>query len=302
VLRVLIIDGHNPYHDWEVTTPLLKQILEESGRFVVDVATTPPDGADMTGFRPQFTDYDAVLSNYSGQRWPRETEIDFETYVAGGGGFVAVHAANNSFPDWPEYNRMCGLGGWRERDERWGPYVYYDDNGRLRRDASPGRCGHHGPQHEYQVQIRDGAHPITRGLPKLWMHTKDELYDSLRGPAENMHILATAFSAPDQQGTGRHEPILMTLNYGQGRVFHTVLGHADYSIKCAGFVNTLRRGTEWAATGEVTLPVPQAFSTASETRSWSGEEQAANPVLRQNRRYPTVSARRKLLRWRCFSH
>ena len=106
-----------------------------------------------------------------------------------------------------------------------------------------------------------------KGLPPLWMHTKDELYDSLRGPAEDMHILATAYSAPEYDGTGRHEPMLMTLDYGNGRVFHTVLGHADYSMNCVGFVTTLQRGTEWAATGKVTIPVPDDFPTAGESRS-----------------------------------
>jgi type 1 glutamine amidotransferase len=59
----------------------------------------------------------------------------------------------------------------------------------------------------------------------------------------------------------------MTLTYGNGRVFHTVLGHADYSMKCVGFITTLARGTEWAATGSVTIPVPDDFPTAETPRS-----------------------------------
>jgi len=310
-LRVLVIDGNNPYHDWQVTTPLMKQILEDSGRFEVDVATLPikqrPPREDMeafssggpgaqvgspqtAGFRPRFADYDVVLGNYVGPRWPAETEADFAAYVAGGGGYVSVHAADNAFPDWPEYCRICGLGGWYGRNEASGPYVYYGQDrtivrskprwfwqpqqmvrctiaGRLVRDDSPGPGGHHGPQHKYQVRIRDRQHPITRGLPPLWLHTQDELYDSLRGPAEGLHVLATAYSAPEKEGTGRHEPMLMTVRYGRGRVFHTVLGHADYSIKCVGFITTLLRGTEWAATGEVTFAVPDDFPTPDKPSS-----------------------------------
>ncbi|HEX2474179.1 MAG TPA: ThuA domain-containing protein, partial [Lacipirellulaceae bacterium] len=82
-----------------------------------------------------------------------------------------------------------------------------------------------------------------------------------------LHILATAYSSPQYEGTNRHEPMLMTLQYGNGRVFHTVLGHADYSMKCVGFATTLVRGAEWAATGKVTIPVPEDFPTAKETRS-----------------------------------
>ena len=265
-LRLLIVDGQNN-HDWKTTTPILREALEASGRFTVEVATSPPAGADMSGFRPKFADYDVVVSNYNGDRWPQASEKGFEAYVAGGGGFVSVHAANNAFPDWPAYNRMIGLGGWYGRTEKHGPYVYLNDDGKVVRDNSPGAGGHHGPQHEFPIRTRDAEHPIMRGLPRLWMHTKDELYDQLRGPAEELHILATAYSDPQYDGTGRHEPMLMTLKYGNGRVFHTVLGHADYSMKCVGFITTLQRGAEWAATGEVTIEVPEDFPTAKETQS-----------------------------------
>jgi len=265
-LRALIIDGQNN-HDWKTTTPLLRRALESSGRFTVEVATSPPEGKDMRGFRPKFADYDVVVSNYNGDRWSAATEKDFDAYVSGGGGFVAVHAANNAFPEWPDYNRMIGLGGWYGRTERHGPYVYLDDSGKLVRDTSPGPGGHHGPQHEFQIRVRDREHPIMRGLPPVWMHTKDELYDQLRGPAADMHILATAYSSPEYNGTGRHEPLLMTLQYGNGRVFHTALGHADYSIGCVGFITTLQRGAEWAATGKVTIDVPKDFPTAKKSSS-----------------------------------
>jgi type 1 glutamine amidotransferase len=135
------------------------------------------------------------------------------------------------------------------------------------RDETPGRCGHHGPQHEYVVQTRDAQHPIMQGLPERWLHAKDELYDSMRGPAKNMTILATAYSDPKFDGTGRDEPMLLVLSYGDGRVFHTMLGHADYSMQCVGFIATLLRGAEWAATGEVTIPVPDDFPTAEQSKS-----------------------------------
>jgi type 1 glutamine amidotransferase len=264
-LKVLIVDGQNN-HNWQATTPVMRKELEASGRFTVDVATSPAKGKDMSGFEPKFADYDAVLSNYNGDLWSKATQQALLDYVQGGGGFVVVHAANNSFGDWKEYNEMIGLGGWGGRSEKSGPYVYFKDD-KLVRDGQKGGGGSHGKQHPFQVVVRNSEHPVTKGMPKVWLHANDELYDRLRGPATHMTVLATAFSDPSQGGAGRHEPMIFTIDYGQGRVFHTPMGHADYSMKCVGFITTLLRGTEWAATGKVTLPIPEDFPTAEKESS-----------------------------------
>ncbi|NOY40581.1 MAG: ThuA domain-containing protein [Planctomycetes bacterium] len=264
-LKVLILDGQNN-HDWKTTSPILKSYFQQCDRFDVEVATSPPERHDMSSFRPKFADYDVVVSNYNGNAWPKQTQLDFQAYVHNGGGFVAVHAADNSFPDWPEYNQMIGLGGWEGRAQHSGPYVYFRDGAPVR-DDTKGRGGSHGSQHEFLVTTRDANHPIMQGLPTSWLHTKDELYDRLRGPAKNMQILATAYADPKQRGSGREEPMLMVIKYGSGRVFHTTLGHADYSMRCVGFITTLLRGSEWAATGKVTLALPTDFPTAKKSSS-----------------------------------
>ena len=130
------------------------------------------------------------------------------------------------------------------------------------RDTTPGPSGKHGPQNEFVVTLRNHEHPITRGLPDFWMHSKDECYSLLRGPAENMAILATACDSPALKAAGRNEPMLMALTYHKGRVFHTTLGHDAYSFECVGFITTFLRGTEWAATGKVTQPIPPDFPAA----------------------------------------
>ncbi|MEM6259081.1 MAG: ThuA domain-containing protein [Planctomycetota bacterium] len=260
-IRVLLCDGPQKYHDYQKTTPVLKQMLESTGRFEVTLSRSSKETTADGSYKPEFSKYDVVVMNegFGALTWPEETQKAFEAYMKNGGGLVSYHAANNSWPGWTEYNKMTGIGGWAGRNEKSGPYLYMNDEGEVVRDTSPGKGGSHGPQHEYEVVVREKEHPIMKGLPPVFLHGPDELYDRLRGPAENVTILATAYSAKDKKGTGRHEPALMTIAYGEGRVFHTVLGHAVKHIKEGSFVTTFARGTEWAATGKVTIPVPRDF-------------------------------------------
>ncbi|WP_298535472.1 ThuA domain-containing protein [uncultured Algibacter sp.] len=315
-LKVLIVDGENNHGIWPKTTFMMKDYLEETGLFEVDINRKKytwigPHYNEVEGvsdinellsmyplndkvertavdstkydpnFSPNFKAYDVVVSNlgWKSSEWPKETKANFQDYIKQGGGFVLVHAANNAWGDWEEYNRMIGLGAWGGRDVESGPYIFYNDTDKIVKDPSDGICASHGPQYEFQLQTRAPEHPIMKDLPKLWMHTKDELYDRMRGHGENMTILATAYSdakknAPPWKegvpGTGRHEPMLMAIEYGSGRIFHSALGHMDYSFECAGFITTFQRGVEWAATGQVTQKVPNDFPSADKVvvRKW----------------------------------
>ncbi|MCC5939287.1 MAG: ThuA domain-containing protein [Lunatimonas sp.] len=291
-LRALIVDGQNNHEVWPKSTIMMKQYLEETGFFEVDIQRTqytwnakresdylPLAGVGETtdlenpqadpDFSPAFENYDVVISNFGWKaaNWPESTQRAFEAYIAAGGGFVSVHAADNSFPDWPAYNKMIGLGGWGDRSEKDGPYVYYTNEGELVRDHSPGNSGAHGPSHIFPITVRVQDHPITSGMPEVWLTTKDECYAKLRGPADNMTILATGKDISSNPPTDRHEPMLMVVDYGEGRIFHTTLAHDDYSIESVGFIVSFVRGAEWAATGKVTIPIPADFPSAEKSTS-----------------------------------
>ena len=246
-IKVLLVDGQNN-HDWKRCSPVMIDTLQATGRFEIERAIVTKE--EIADFNPDFAKYQVILSNYNGEPWLEETQRSFVQSMKGGGNLVVVLAADNSFPEWKEFNEMIGLGGWKGRNEKDGPYVYWKD-GKIVRDESKGRGGSHGRPWDSKVVVREKNHPITRGLPSEFLMVKEELYDRLRGPAKNMTVLATALA---EGGSERHEPVLMTISYGKGRVFHTVMGHSHTSMGGVAFQETLIRGTEWAATGEVTFP------------------------------------------------
>lgn len=314
-INALIIDGENNHGVWPMTTYMMKDYLESSGLFEVDVirkkyvwqgphsdhrhdeewrkalleeyaipglnksvVVSEPKADSL--FNPDFENYDVIISNlgWKATNWPEETKRNFEKYMSEGGGLVVIHAADNSFGDWPEYNKMIGIGGWGDRSAEDGPYLYYDDEGREVKNPAEGICGSHGPQQDLLITNRT-AHPITDGLPSMWLHGSDELYDRLRGPAEHVSVLATAYSDvegnappwdPNTKGSGRHEPVLMTIDYDAGRIFHSTIGHSYFSMESVGFITTFLRGAEWAATGQVTQEVPEDFPSDKEVqvRTW----------------------------------
>ncbi len=241
-MKALIITGKSSY-DWETSTEALEIILENSGLFTVEVAQSPSEGEDMGVFNPKFSNYKLVVLNYDGDSWSEQTKNAFVDYVKSGGGVVVYHGAGMDLPDWPEYSEIP---------------VKEVEQGEIR---------------GLLVVHRDREHPILKGLPGSWLHGNGQLYSALRDPVENRNILATAYSDTADGGTGKDEPVLFTVDYGEGRVFHDLLGNPDpenneSALHCAGFITTLLRGAEWAATGQVTQSVHPDFPNASSTFFW----------------------------------
>lgn len=264
-IRVLIVDGVNN-HDWKAATDSVRGFLTASGRFTVDVSTSPAATAapsEWEQWRPAFAKYQAVIVNFNGGhkadalRWPPAVETAFESYVRGGGGVVMLHAANNAFLNWPAWNEMIGL-GWRDRS--FGPGLAWKDDKAVVVPKGTGLDPGHGPRHDFAVQITNQRHPITKGMPPVWLHPAEQLTHGQHGPAEALTILTYATSEISHQ----NEPMDWVRSYGKGRVYTTMLGHTwakeqNPNMDCIGFQTLFSRGVEWAASGRVSIPIPKDF-------------------------------------------
>ena len=312
-IKVLIIDGRNN-HDWVRTTESCKATLEATGRFKVDVTTAPagftkpqpakPKANDAEGKKaydealkawkkeeadfnkahaedwnkwlPKFSDYAVIVNNYNGPEWSGDMKDAFTEFVLKGGGLVNVHAANNAFTGWDNFNEMICV-GWRGAtfeqrvavDDATGKAIAVPEADE--KIKTKGFGSGHGSKHAFVLKTRDADHPIMQGLPKEWLHASDELYHRMRGSPDHMDVLESAFSSEKVGGTEMHEPMVWWAKFNEGRVVTTSMGHlwagdkTFDALHCVGFQTILARSTEWAATGKVTIAVPEGFPTKDQT-------------------------------------
>jgi uncharacterized protein len=267
--RILIVDGQNN-HSWQISTAAIQEILLNTGLFEVDVSTTPSEEAPANAWdiwRPQFSHYRAVIVNFNSGfqanaiMWPEKVRKAFVAYVHGGGGMLSYHAANNAFSQWPEYNEMIGM-GWRPKS--FGPSVHIGDHDEvIEVPAGEGFDPNHPKRLDFQVHVRDPHHPMTEGMPQVWLHPSEQLTHGQHGPVTGFDFLTYAHSPVTKQ----NEPMDWVHTYGKGRVYVTMLGHTwahepSPDLECVGFQTLLARGAEWIATGKVTIPIPANFPTA----------------------------------------
>jgi type 1 glutamine amidotransferase len=211
--NLVILTGANN-HNWKTTTPALEKILQESGKFNLEVV------ADPEQLISGLADCDVLLSNWNGfgkkkpAPWSEELKTAYVDFVRNGGGHVVVHAGSSSFFDWNDYQSIC-LATWK------------------------GKTGHKA-NHEFEVRILGGGHPVTQGLnnfkttDELWFHPFVQT---------NADVLAESYS----RTTGHWEPSALAGEFGKGRCFTLLLGHDAKTMNADGFKALLVRGAEWAA-------------------------------------------------------
>jgi len=262
-IKLLIIEGVSN-HDWKHRLALVKDLLAKDGSFDVDVSITPQAADDPAWrtWRPDFSKYNVVLSGYNNlggkALWPEPVQQAFCNFVTNGGGFYCYHEANNSFAEWPAYNRMIGL-GWRNKN--FGRAVVVTTNEMLQFiPTGEGANTGHGARLDVTVH-QLGEHPIHRGLPRAWMAADIEIYRYARGPAEDLTVLAYA----REPQTQLQFPIEWTVQYGKGRVFVSTYGHVwanqpdPKGMRCAAFQTIMVRALQWLAGRDPGTTCPSDF-------------------------------------------
>ncbi len=233
-LNALIISDYE-----EEVNQGIKAILENTELFDADIADNNS---------PEFSDYDVVILHLKNAEWSTDTKSAFISYLNEHGGTVILGASAFAFGDWPELGQIAGT------PVREG----------LKKSASA---------FEFQVMKTDKTHPVTEGLQPRWMHVKDYLSFNTGKLEGEVEVLATSWADTLQGGSGAHLPVIFAVNPGEGRVLHLPLGIASQGdnlspMLCVGFITTLQRGAEWAATGVVSQEPPLDFPNAASTHEW----------------------------------
>jgi hypothetical protein len=273
-LSVLIVNGINN-QDWSTIESHLKIILAEPALFIVDVSTSPPEGAsaqEWDAWQPDFSAYHTLLLNYNsgtpfdrGQAnpWPQRLYDQLENYVSGGGGLFLYHGFINAFYNWPVYPEIAGPVA-RETSDYPGLYIDSSDQ-QVVLPIDQGRPSETVLE-QFTINVRNTGHPISAGLPPVWQHVTDAFDFGQRGSVTNVTVLSSTLNSY----SGLNEPVDWVVQFGQGRVYANIMGYIetadlDMPLRCMGLQTLIIRGLEWTATGEVTYPVPGSFPTAADT-------------------------------------
>lgn len=225
--RVLLLSGgQRQHHGYRDQAFYLAGVLEDTGRYEV---TIDEDAAIFE--TPALKKYDVIVA-IADRRDPEfklteEQQRALLDFVRSGGGYVSIHGADNGAPDWvPEMRTMLG--------------------GVFSHDTSGGRPDGKVRKGTYPIHIADTSHPITRGLDDFTLD--DELYYHIQMEPGVEPLVTAEFE-------GRAWPVAWKRTYGEGRVFHTPLGHRDFGpektdpLRNPNLTKLVIQGVDWVAAG-----------------------------------------------------
>jgi uncharacterized protein len=234
--KTLLITGQGR-SDWKASSEAIKQILDETGLFSTVIYNYPEQGEDASKLLAEFSKYKLVVIDFNGDKWLTANSRAVMDYVTAGGGLV-----------------FC--------DSKIDPAYGTSDSVSV------------SERHNFEIRMKQMSHPITDGLPARWLHASDNIIQGVKVDTEGSQVLATAFSDTAFAGSGKNEPVMIIRNTGKGRIFASLIGapggDGDPALHCTGFIVTLQRGAEWAASGKVTQEIPFDFPTVAGVVTRSG--------------------------------
>ncbi|MEV8373764.1 ThuA domain-containing protein [Kribbella sp. NPDC056861] len=208
----------DPWHALPQTTARLSDVLRDFGP--AQIVSTPDElaarldqaavlvvnasaGADRTGPSPADQQFGRLL----------------DSFLARGGGLLAVHSSTIAFPGLETWHRTIGAS--------W-------EHGK----------SFHPPLDRTLVRRTKVEHPIADGLGDFWV--EDERYSDL--------VLADGLATEPlyvHEHDGVTHPLVWAHEVGAGRVVYSALGHDERSYESPEHAELLRRSTEWLRTGIV---------------------------------------------------
>jgi hypothetical protein len=218
-IKVLLVTGDDvmPAHDWRQVSQALRETLVSIGKFEVRVC----EDSGVLDSAATLGRYDLVLLAMYNAKTPTISagaKENLASFVKDGKGLVITHLSSASFKEWDEFPKLCG------------------------RYWVMGKSGH-GPRAVFKARITKTESPITQGLADF--DADDELYAKLEGDAP-----ITVLVEADSDWSKKTEPLVFTVEYGKGRVFHETFGHDAKALSNPTVQKLIQRGCEWAATGK----------------------------------------------------
>jgi uncharacterized protein len=193
---------------------LVAALGQEDNAWTVDYARTDDDlGTKMTP--SALASYDGVVFASTTGDLPLPDRHGFLDWIAAGHAFIGIHAASDTYHDFPPYIEMLG-----------------------------GEFKTHGPQAKVLVLVQDPDHPATKGMPSP-IEVYDEIYQFKSFDRDHVHMLLALDKHPND-GTPGDYPLAWTRTPGKGRVFYTALGHREDVLESDWYKKHLRGGILWA--------------------------------------------------------
>lgn len=201
--------------------------------------------------RENLSQFDAICFNNTVGVLTEDPELrkSLLDYVAGGKGFVGLHAAGATFVQWPRYDQFPEfgemLGGYENGGHPWKP----DDTITLR--------------------VEDRRHPVNRGFDADSFEISDEVFQ-FQAPYSRTKLrvlLSIDTGKTDMDPVRRFLPerfadrdfaISWVKSYGKGRVFYSSLGHNPHIFWNRPVLEHFLAGIQFAL-GDLdadTTPVP----------------------------------------------